>query len=340
MTTVALVAAGVHLAFIGVFAWAAVWPLAGANVASVLVYVLAYRLVRGEHPLLAVWLMALEVLGHSTAAVLAIGWDSGFHFYIMLIIPVVIVSALTSVQRKVAFAFAVGVFYVLLDWHFRQQAPVFSLAGPVLLALHYFNLVSMLLLLGLLCTVYFRMVKEAQRLLHVQASTDPLTQLFNRRAMRDMVQRECVREVLADDVHTLALLLVDVDHFKRINDRHGHESGDDALLLIAQTLQDGLREGDQVARWGGEEFLVMLPATGVDEAVKVAERLRQRVAAQRFMGAAGRQPLSVTLGVAVRLPHESIDRTLARADQALYMGKESGRNRVVLAPEPEITTQN
>ena len=129
-----------------------------------------------------------------------------------------------------------------------------------------------------------------------------------------------------------AVLLLDIDHFKSINDVHGHAVGDHVLRATAQTLRLSVRSGDLVMRWGGEEFLLGLPGASPDAAWAVAESLRQQVAAVRHLQA-DEQMFSVTvsIGVASLQPGESLDLAVERADGALYAAKRGGRNRTVLA---------
>jgi diguanylate cyclase (GGDEF)-like protein len=180
-----------------------------------------------------------------------------------------------------------------------------------------------------LASTYFHLVRHSERRLHELACTDPLTQLRNRRFMTEVAQHEAA--VFERGGRPLSLLLADVDHFKRVNDRHGHTVGDAVLRAIAQVLRDGVREVDHVARWGGEEFLVLLPATEQDEALQVADRLRVGVHALVDIEGRTGMGLSMTVGVVELQPGETIEQALMRADRALYEGKQAGRNRVVLA---------
>jgi diguanylate cyclase (GGDEF)-like protein len=126
----------------------------------------------------------------------------------------------------------------------------------------------------------------------------------------------------------MALLLLDVDHFKAINDTHGHQMGDRVLVDLVERIASLLRRPDQLARFGGEEFVLLLPETSQDEAVTVAERILAHVADHRDA-----LPLiTVSIGVATNRPDEDqIDTLLARADKALYKAKDEGRNRIALA---------
>lgn len=156
------------------------------------------------------------------------------------------------------------------------------------------------------------------------AQRDPLTGIRNRRGFIDSA-----RELLKEGTGS-ALALIDIDHFKQINDRFGHEAGDDLLKALALRLEQGLRRSDIAARWGGEEFAVLLPATGMDEAHTVLERLRASVALDLQLGAPGR-PVTFSCGLATLHGFDSFEEASRRADAALYRAKEEGRNRVAVA---------
>lgn len=168
----------------------------------------------------------------------------------------------------------------------------------------------------------------------VMATTDALTGLINRRAFVDWASRELRRSHRYDD--PLSLLLLDVDHFKRINDHHGHASGDVVLATVARLLAGSVRNCDVVARWGGEEFVLALPSTPLAGAVEVAERARRQVeAAIMHSRTHAAIPVTASFGVAQLRKGESMDQLIDRADRAMYEAKSSGRNRVRCAGELE-----
>jgi diguanylate cyclase (GGDEF)-like protein len=160
------------------------------------------------------------------------------------------------------------------------------------------------------------------------ATVDELTTLANRRHMNELLAQEERRRDACSGPTCLALM--DIDFFKRINDRFGHAAGDDVLRAFAQATRAELREGDVLARWGGEEFLLMLPNTTADNAHKVLERMRARVAALEPCGGMEHR-VSFSAGLSVWRTDEPIIGTVNRADQALYAAKAAGRNRVVEA---------
>ncbi len=330
MQAVAVIAALAHAVFSALFMALGLTEMGCINVASVLTYGLAYMLIRSRHMMVAQALMCLEIVLHGLLAVRLLGWDSGFHFYVVLIIPVALVSSTVSMTVKVSVAVATALCYLAMDMAFRHAQPPHQLAPLVLDALHYFNLASALTILSLLSLLYGHLVRQAEVKLKVLACTDPLTHLHNRRFAMEVAQHEAA--VFQRGGRPLSVLIGDIDHFKQVNDQYGHAQGDQALKAVARVLRAGVREVDHVARWGGEEFLMLLPGTDGEEAVQVAERLRQGVG---DLASAGGPPfpLSITLGLTVLAPGESVEQALARADRALYQGKQAGRNRVVVAAQ-------
>lgn len=161
------------------------------------------------------------------------------------------------------------------------------------------------------------------------AMRDALTGLINRRQMKELIDLEHARR---SPEQRPVLALIDLDHFKRVNDRHGHAAGDRALQAAAQAALSGLRQSDLLARWGGEEFVLMLTDTRLADAPPILERLRQRVAELRLTGDEGAPfQLTVSIGYAQQRAGESPANTLQRADSALYRAKHEGRNRVAAA---------
>ncbi len=177
---------------------------------------------------------------------------------------------------------------------------------------------------------YFHLITQQQAELAALASTDLLTGLHNRRMMTELGGREVARS----QRHQLPLsvLMCDLDHFKTVNDEHGHEAGDAVLADFAGLLQSTVRESEAIGRWGGEEFLVLLPNTGLQGAAVVAERIRNAMQHTPFAVASRPAQLTLTIGAASLRPGEDFQQLVRRADEALYAGKRAGRNQVALEP--------
>jgi diguanylate cyclase (GGDEF)-like protein/PAS domain S-box-containing protein len=162
------------------------------------------------------------------------------------------------------------------------------------------------------------------------AAVDPLTGAYNRRKGDALLAVEFSQWKRYG--RSFAVLMLDIDHFKAVNDRFGHGAGDAVLIALVQTCRKALRPMDMVMRWGGEEFLIVLPNTGAAGALSTAERLRIAVAATEAAGSEG-APIRFTISVGAAVPEgDSPSELLSRSDEALYAAKTGGRNRVVLAP--------
>lgn len=172
-------------------------------------------------------------------------------------------------------------------------------------------------------------LKDAHEKMHDLAMHDELTGLWNRRAIYQFATAELIRA--ERELNPISFILLDIDHFKVVNDTHGHLVGDQALKLVAETIGAKVRPYDRVGRWGGEEFLVVLPMTDVEEVTTVAERIRIGIAEVGLTLANGNQiHVTVSLGATCTTlaGYASLDDLIHDADEALYQAKESGRNRV------------
>ncbi|GHD59645.1 hypothetical protein GCM10017083_44300 [Thalassobaculum fulvum] len=244
---------------------------------------------------------------------------------------------LASARRSPAFWLLVGILLLLSAtelnhaWRALQPGPMTALldSDNVRVALILAIVGDILAAYGLVLLTNERLEGELRAARHdieMLARTDSLTGLWNRRHFEDTVEAEVER---ARRYGTpLSLLTLDADHFKRINDSHGHHVGDDVLRELARLLGQQIRRSDLLCRWGGEEFMVLVPGTDGDRAAAMAEKIRQRVAAHVFDGVG---PVTVSIGVGQAGPDETADAWLRRVDAALYEAKQRGRNRVVVA---------
>ncbi|NLJ79362.1 MAG: GGDEF domain-containing protein, partial [Tissierellia bacterium] len=164
---------------------------------------------------------------------------------------------------------------------------------------------------------------EAEKKLQRLSATDELTQLYNRRAFNSYGDRVINYSKRHDEM--LSIVMIDIDYFKRVNDKYGHNVGDMVLIRLADILSQNVRENDILYRWGGEEFIILMPDTEVEEAHKIAERLRRIVAETRFT-----QDIHITISIGVTQlgDMDIFDKLIERVDKALYKAKESGRNNV------------
>jgi diguanylate cyclase len=174
-------------------------------------------------------------------------------------------------------------------------------------------------------------MEETARTMRRLANTDALTALANRRQAEEQLLRELRRAERYGRV--FSVLMMDIDHFKDLNDRFGHLAGDEVLVDLARRVERTVRSSDTIARWGGEEFILLAPETGLDDARRLAEMIRHHIDANVL---ADRYHVTISLGVASYRAGDSVQSVIARADAALYLAKRAGRNqvRVEIAPAP------
>lgn len=253
------------------------------------------------------------------------------------ILPLMIWAALRFSQRVVTTA-AAAVSAFAVDYTVKGIGPfaLWSLNESLLILQAFVSTVVITsLLLSALRIERGRALERLERALidlREQAITDPLTGLYNRRYLWEFLRREWIRAKRRDD--TLAVIMIDIDHFKRVNDTHGHEAGDFVLVAVAGLLRNQIRSSDIVCRYGGEEFALVLPEASVESVQLRAEGLRTAIRGLNLThhGAAiGR--ITVSLGIALYPLHvDDPDSLLNAADAALYDAKREGRDRAVFSP--------
>lgn len=320
-------AGSVDVAFFFIFLILGSPILAWINVVSVAMYVYAYRAFKQRKNRLAVLLIRIEVLVHAGVGTVLVGWGSGFHYFLLMFIPALFVS----MRARTAWVYALGLwaYYVGLDvlmWYIEPLQPISSTA---LLSVHVFNLTVVFCMFSYLALFYVVTVTRAHKTLARMATTDSLTGLFNRRHMIELTEKVLARHNRQSS--NLTLMLLDIDHFKQVNDQYGHDTGDRVLEAVTHLLKSSLREQDFIGRWGGEEFLAILPDANFSHAVESAERIRKAVQALEMHCDGSKVRVTLSIGITQYRAGEALSVTIARADQALYQGKSAGRNRVEVA---------
>jgi len=196
--------------------------------------------------------------------------------------------------------------------------------GELVVSSVYLLIIMFLNSLSYLRSNYYRRQQYAISLqLHRLARTDPLTGIYNRQKFNEAFDLEVSRARRYRSV--FSLILFDIDHFKHINDAYGHPQGDRVLIRIAELVKDDLRSTDIFARWGGEEFMLLLPETRVAEATEIAERLRARI---EEMDPVTVSPVTCSFGVVECSPKETAECLLQRVDVQMYLAKQQGRNQI------------
>lgn len=174
----------------------------------------------------------------------------------------------------------------------------------------------------------FHRLKDMSQKFEKQAMRDPLSGLLNRRGMRDKLQYEYDRSQRYKN--NLTVMMCDIDLFKAVNDQYGHDKGDEIIKTITSTLKKQLRKHDSIARWGGEEFLVLLPETNGQQALILAEKLRQKIALIQYKHDNKTFTVTISIGLHQITATDTINQAITKADNNLYKAKEQGRNRCVI----------
>jgi diguanylate cyclase (GGDEF)-like protein len=225
------------------------------------------------------------------------------------------------------FTFLVRALIVSID---PSQLKGFLVATPFqIVSLMVAFLAVMFNSIGFILLHLERAEESAQRL----AVIDPLTDVFNRRTFLELADKEIARAQRTQS--PLGFIMIDIDHFKKINDENGHQAGDIVLKKVVEAMKGGLRREDLLVRYGGEEFCIVVPGVGVDQATLLAERAREAVQKLRIPIKGNVIAVTISAGVTAmrRSVEESIEELISRADQALYEAKRGGRNRVVNVPD-------
>jgi diguanylate cyclase (GGDEF)-like protein len=175
----------------------------------------------------------------------------------------------------------------------------------------------------------FHRLQEMSQKFERQAMSDPLSGLLNRRGMRENLQNEFDRSQRYSN--NLTLMMCDIDHFKVVNDQYGHDKGDEIIKSLATIFKSGLRKQDSLARWGGEEYLFLLPETNGSQAMQLAEKLRSKIEETQYKQDDKTFSITISIGLHQMASTDTINQAITKADTNLYKAKEQGRNRCILS---------
>jgi diguanylate cyclase (GGDEF)-like protein len=328
-----MVMASVMHAVFGIVAWFIAPILFYLQLISIAVYPLCYFLSLRGHSKTVQALVLTDLLGHSTLATLIVGFDAGFQYYSWILLPLTFTNLELSQKERFWRALALCSVFLVIDWVFRQTTPLVQVSAAGIEAMRYFNIICFFTATTSSAAQFTKATTTAQEQLRHAADTDMLTGLLNRRRMSDKMLH--IWQHARNSRHAIAVMLLDIDYFKSINDRYGHAVGDEVIAGVGTVLQQSVRRGDLVARWGGEEFLILLPQAPLTVAYEIAERIRAQINQITFPANATIR-VSATAGVAAWRPSESLDATIHRADTLLYLGKRGGRNQVVVEGHEEL----
>jgi len=289
---------------------------------------------KGRYPLAAAIVVVVVTLAIDAVAIHR--RKSPLIPYAMLLVPMAVAITISLRTQGVIGAFwcypAVLFFHFVLSRRLANLCSIALLVDATLMVHRYLGMritvrfgVSLAMTI-VIVNVIQSIIRELQGRLLALAITDPLTGAFNRRHM-DSRLAEAIH-IARRSGRPVSALVIDIDHFKRINDERGHEAGDDVLKGLVALVKERSRQIDLLFRMGGEEFVLLLPATGEAEAATLAEELRVSIAAAPLLDG---RPVTVSIGVGELRADDTRESWIKRADDALYAAKESGRNRVARA---------
>ena len=274
-------------------------------------------------PLLAKVRLVAAVVAALIAALML---DRGYGFGVAGVVTIILTGPYSAIDTRDLLTTNISALVAIALVLLGSQLTAFDAIGT-----------AVFVLLGTMASTLLGRVLEAsnrrafalEQELHRDARTDTLTGLHNRRSMEERGLLELKRAERSRV--PVSLILCDLDHFKSINDKHGHEIGDEALRVVARVLRGALREYDMLGRWGGEEFMVVLVDTPMRLAIEIAERMRTAVGAASFPDLPGGATISIGVSTLdkVTTPLAAWDSLLKEADQLLYQAKKEGRNRVI-----------
>ena len=335
---VALVAClAAHAMYFVLFSAYGIKEMAIFNVGSVTFYAMTIVLVRRVREKVNLVYAALaEIIIHGTFATVYVGLEPNFTMFLLMIIPI---AFLMPNKRKYIPFVIMGisiVLYVLLDffdesftglrYEFDNDtwAKVFFVINAVI---GFFVLVYVTYIYTLTNLYQESKLRIQNEQLRVMASVDPLTKLYNRRAMVDELKRIAGESDQSGKSYVIGL--GDIDNFKKVNDTYGHDYGDLVLSDVAKVISEGVSGKGVVARWGGEEFLFVIPEAALQDAVDVAEKILQEVRQHEFVKDGKSFRVTMTFGVSEGKGSDAIDASISAADALLYYGKYHGKDQVV-----------
>ena len=295
------------------------------NIGSLFIFLAAILMLPSKRFNTILVLIHTEVVLHAFAAIYSIGIGSGFGYYILLLVVFNFVVLKLNAVSRIIRILLFFLLYFCCELFLSDHTPLFTLDASTLNMLRYFNIIGFFVMVSPLIHYFIKTTQEIEKELFDYATLDPLTHLHNRRSFVSIINHEFSKRS-----HTpTSMILCDIDFFKQVNDTYGYKTGDNVLVEITRTIAIQLREGDLLSRWGGEEFLIFLPATTLADATSTAERIRMAIETLHIPVAQGNSiHVTLTLGVVSRHAQENFDAMLSRAETALNKGKTSGRNIV------------
>lgn len=326
----------IHICLLAFFIAVKVLPLVIFNIGSIIAYVCMIKLVQHERYRIAFFLVYSEIFLHTIFAIFMVGWEVGFPYYNLALIPVSFYVAYTTptFPRRLFTPMIMMVVNMVVTIVAKYSD---TLYGPVeriddtwkVLAMYTFNSTIAFVYMFIFSLFFVVEISRNQHVLQEKnsqlnelANYDPLTKLLNRRSIMPFYN-----EAVASG-KDFCIVLSDIDDFKKVNDTYGHKCGDEILKHVADLCKKGLGEEDSICRWGGEEFLMVIQADLYDSIIKL-ERIRGAIEKNALEFEHSGVPVTMTFGIQKYVKGQTMEEAVSKADHFLYEGKMSGKNVVI-----------
>ena len=317
-----------------------IYPLMILNLISILIYLSSYLLIKSKQFVFVTLVCCVEIVLNVMVSSLFLGWNSGFYFYLFAFVPLCFYCKFRSNTTRFFIVNFTVVFFLATYFISNNSSKLFTIAYHSSVVLYLTNAFCCFCALSFLSYIYTKTIvyetsilSQSNKELEVLANTDPLTGLLNRRSMMKALSEIDIK-FLSQNTN-FSLILIDIDNFKVLNDKYGHECGDLVLKKICSEIKITLRQDDVVCRWGGEEILILLPKTEIYDAKNVANKIRKRIEDMSYPYKDNNVKATLTAGVSCAAEGFSISDLINQADTCMYKGKASGKNCVVSIKEIE-----
>ncbi|SFW50363.1 diguanylate cyclase (GGDEF) domain-containing protein [Ruminococcus flavefaciens] len=322
-----------HIAYLIMFYILQVKELVIFNIFSVLFYFTLFVVIRlGKGGAALLYLADIEVIAHAAFATHFLGWQPDFAMFFILIIPATFLTYTQKIYIPfIISAVSMGLFlYYKITMDYNADVKYVFEDNDVIKAIQITNAVIgvFVMMVAGVSNIFIREYKEFQLVdqreeFKEQASKDPLTHLFNRRAMNEnirAIRRDCPPR------SQYVIGIGDIDNFKRINDTYGHDVGDKVLVYVSNQFINFIPDGGYAARWGGEEFLFVIPNASIEKGVAFTDQIHKMLRSHVFEIDDVEFGVTMTFGVSKGIPVDKIDNVITTADKRLYKGKNNGKN--------------
>lgn len=333
----------IHISFLVMFALLKVNIMVYMNIVSVITY-LSLFVMLNKNTTLYLILVNIEIVIHMTLATFCVGWDYGFQFYCLANVPIAFyndyLSQRSSGKRTypVIFSMVIMVIFITVRMITLEIPPIYPLEHKTICSIIFSaNIIVIFMFLIVYMTVYENLTLDIESKLKYNAEYDELTGLANRHRTNEMF-KQILGKASKGKVQ-LAVAILDIDNFKKVNDRYGHDTGDKALQTLADILRSVESRNDFACRWGGEEFLIV--GTDEDCFARISDKAEE--VRTKLMNCdvpvddENAIRISISAGVTFYNGGENIEHTIARADKFLYEAKSSGKNKVITDNETART---